>query len=266
MTMKCNRIGSTAYSQTGEGPTVVLVHGLGLNQQMWQWQLPALQENYRVVTYDLLGHGESKKPSGSFSMPQMVEQLDNLLIDLDIDRCALIGFSLGGLIVQAYTLAHPEKVQALGILNAAHARTPEQREGILERVAQCRSAGPGATVSDALARWFSAAFADQNESVLAQVREWVLANDPDVYPEAYQLLANGDIGLEESISAIECPTLVMTADEDYGNSAEMAQHMATRIPNSQLEILTGLRHMALAEDPQQVNQLLLDFLEKTLVS
>jgi pimeloyl-ACP methyl ester carboxylesterase len=264
MNNKSLMLGETAFADEGEGSVVVLVHGLGLNQAMWQWQLPALKKGYRVVTYDILGHGDSAKPSGPYHMVQMVDQLCQLVDDLGIDRCALIGFSLGGLIVQAFTLAHPDRVSALAILHAAHGRTPEQRASIMERVAQCRVSGPGATVSDALSRWFSTQFAKQNIAVLEKIRLWVLANDPLVYPELYQLLAIADIGLEESVASIKCPTLVMTGDEDYGNSAEMAQRIASTIPNAQLEILKGLRHMALAEDPEQVNHLLTSFLDESL--
>lgn len=254
----------TAFVQEGEGPTVVMVHGLGLNQDMWQWQLDALKQDYRVVRYDLLGHGNSEKPSGAYSMTQMVDQLYRLVNGLGHDRCALIGFSLGGLIVQAFALAHPERVSALAILNSAHARTEEQRAGVMKRVKQCREFGPGATVSDALSRWFSVSYAEQNVDTLEKVRQWVLANDPEVYPELYKLLAQADIGLEESISTIQCPTLVLTGDEDYGNSPEMAQRMASRIPNARLEVLKGLRHMGLAENPRQVNDILTDFLDAAL--
>lgn len=266
MSNQFSMMGETAFADDGEGPTVVLVHGLGLNQAMWQWQLPALKKCYRVVTYDLLGHGDSAKPSGPYHMAQMVDQLCQLIDDLGVDRCTLIGFSLGGLIVQAFTLAHPDRVSALGILHAAHGRTPEQRASIMERVAQCRVSGPGATVSDALSRWFSTEFAKQNTDVLEKVRQWVLANDPTIYPELYQLLATADIGLEDSIASIKCPTLVLTGDEDYGNSPEMAQRISSSIPNAQLKVLKGLRHMALAEDPDQVNRLLTHFLGEALKS
>lgn len=263
---KFSKMGDTAFAEVGEGSTIVLVHGLGLNLNMWQWQLPALKNSYRVVTYDLLGHGDSAKPSGPYYMSQMVNQLRQLIDDLDVERCALIGFSLGGLIVQAFTLAYPDRVWALAILNAAHGRTPEQRAGIMERVEQCRLSGPGATVSDALSRWFSTRFAEQNTDVLEKVRQWVLANDPAIYPELYKLLASADIGLEYSIAAIKCLTLVLTGEEDYGNSPEMAQRIASNIPGAQLKVLEGLRHMALVEDADQVNRLLTDFIGEALNS
>ena len=257
---------ATAYDVYGNGAPVILIHGLGLNRAMWQWQLPALSAKFQVVCYDLLGHGDSAKPAGPYTMQQMVAQLDNLMIDLDISRAALVGFSLGGLINRSFALAHPRKTTALVILNSAHARTAAQRDSIELRVRQAKESGPAATVDAALGRWFSKDFARRNPALLKQVRQWVVANDASVYPDLYRLLAEGDKGLETEISAIECPTLIVTGEEDHGNSPEMTRQMADLIPNSRAEVLPGLRHMALAEDPATINGLLVEFLQRKLSS
>jgi pimeloyl-ACP methyl ester carboxylesterase len=255
----------TAYDVQGSGPAVVLVHGLGLNRDMWQWQLDALSPHFTVVRFDLLGHGDSAKPAGPYRMQQMVEQIEALMADLAIEQAAVVGFSLGGLIAQAFALEHPDKVSALGIFNSAHARTNEQRASIMLRVRQSEESGPAATVDDALARWFSEDFADKHPDILANVRQWVTANDKSVYPALYRLLAEADIGLETSIKDIQCPTLIITGEEDFGNSPEMAKQMAAIIPHAHAEILPGLRHMALAEDPAAINSLLVPFLRDNLL-
>lgn len=257
---------ATAYDVLGRGPAVVLVHGLGLNRRMWQWQLDALLPHFMVVQYDLVGHGDSDKPAGPYHMEHMIDQLDQLLSDVGVEKCALVGFSLGGLIAQAYTLAHPEQISALAVLHSAHARTDEQRESIMRRVRQAEESGPGATVDDALQRWFSKEYAMKNPQMLATVRDWVTKNDPAVYPAAYRLLAEADIGLEDAIADIGCPTLLITGEEDYGNSPAMAEKMAAIMPNAKAEVLTGLRHMALAEDPNAMSSLLVPFLTGNLES
>ncbi len=255
---------ATAYDVYGEGSPVILIHGLGLNRAMWQWQIPALEHQFQVISYDLLGHGESPKPAGPYTMEQMIGQLDGLMTDLNISRAALVGFSLGGLINRAFALAHPHKTAALVILNSAHARTDEQREGINLRVRQAKASGPAATIDAALERWFNEDFARREPQVLKQVRQWVLANDASVYPDLYRLLAEGDKGLETEISAIDCPALIVTGAEDAGNSPEMTQRMAALMQNARAEILPGLRHMALVEDPVTVNALLVAFLQRKL--
>jgi pimeloyl-ACP methyl ester carboxylesterase len=90
----------------------------------------------------------------------------------------------------------------------------------------------------------------------------VLANDPEIYPAIYRVLDEGDAELVEAAAAIRCPTLVVTGGEDRGNSPDMARRLAALIPGARAEILPGLRHMGLAEDPAAFNTLLVPFLER----
>ena len=137
--------GGTAWSVDGDGPVVALIHGLGLNRRMWQWQVDSLCCQFRVIRYDLLGHGDTLPAPGDFTMKAMVDQLVELLDTCDAKSCSLVGFSLGGLIAQAFTLSHPDRVEALVILNSAHNRSDEQRAAIMQRVGQAEKEGPAAT-------------------------------------------------------------------------------------------------------------------------
>lgn len=256
------RVGDTVYEVAGAGPPVVLVHGLGMTRAMWDGQWPALAGRYRVLRYDLLGHGESDKPRDGYSLARFADQAARLMDGLGIERAALVGFSLGGMIVRAFALAHPERTAALAILNSAHDRTAEERAAVLLRVEQAAKEGPSATVDAALERWFSAGYGAGHREVLARVRGWILANDPEVYPLIYRVLAEGDQELAEAIAAIRCPTLAMTGGEDHGNSPDMARRMAALIPSARAEIVPGLRHMGLYEDPEAFNGPLLDFLDE----
>ncbi len=248
----------------GGGPAVVLIHGLGLNRHMWQWQLPALTPRYRVLVYDLYGHGESPKPPGRANLTLFSDQLRRLLDESDVERCAVAGFSLGGMIARRFALDHADRLSALAILSSAHERTEAQRDAILTRVAQARQQGPSATVEAALERWFSADFRADNPDVVDLVRRWVMANDKEVYPDIYRVLADGVDEIVEPIKAIRCPTLVMTGEEDLGNSPEMTKAMAECIAGARAVVLPGLRHMALAEAPEVFNHALLAFLDRAL--
>lgn len=258
------RSGETEYDIAGDGPPVVLVHGLGLNRHMWQWQLPALTPHFTVVSYDLLGHGESANPQGACSLSLFAGQLARLLDDIGVARCAAAGFSLGGMIVRAFALAHPRRASALVILNSAHDRTEAERDAVQKRVDQARTSGPSATVEAALERWFTPGYAARGPESMDLVRRWVMANDPTVYPGVYQVLVDGVPELAETPGTIACPTLVMTGDQDFGNSPEMARHMAEGIPGARVEILPGLRHMGLAEAPERYNEPMVAFLEEVL--
>ena len=254
------RIGGTAYEVAGAGPPVVLVHGLGMNRAMWDWQWPALAAGHRTVRYDLLGHGESDKPRDGYSLRRYADQAAALMDALGIARAALVGFSLGGMIVRAFALAYPERVSALVVLNSAHDRTEAERDAIRLRVEQAAQGGPEATLDGALDRWFTPHFATEHPEVLDRVRRWVLANDPAVYPLMYRVLAESDVELAEAAAQIRCPTLVATGDDDRGNTPDMARRLAAIVPGARCEILPGLRHMGLAEEPETFNRLMLAFL------
>ena len=260
------RSGETAYDISGDGPPVMLVHGLGLNRGMWQWQLPALTPQFTVITYDFLGHGESANPEGACNLSLFAQQLAALLDDIGVERCAVVGFSLGGMIARSFALSHAQRVSALVILNSAHDRSEVERDAIRKRVEQARKSGPSATVDAALERWFTPGTATRDPEMMALIRRWVLANDPAVYPDIYRVLAEGDSELAEAISAIGCPTLVMTGEQDNGNSPDMARRMAALIPGARAEIVPGLRHMGLAEAPERFNRPIVAFLEQVLAA
>lgn len=258
--MHVGEIDGTAYEVAGAGPPVVLVHGLGLNRHMWDGLSPALAGHFRVVRYDLLGHGASAAPEEPVDLKRFTGQLRGLLDGLDLPRAALIGFSLGGLIVRAFALAHPDRVTALAILNSPHDRSAGERAAVRARVRQAEEGGPAATVEAALSRWFTADFAARHPEVLERVRGWVLATDARVYPRIYRVLAEADADLAEAIAAIGCPTLVVTGGEDQGNSPEMARRMAALIPGARAEVVPGLRHLGLIERPEAFADLLVPFL------
>ena len=256
----------TAYRIEGSGPDLVLIHGLGMNQAMWQWQAPVLAERFRVITYDLLGHGESPAPPDPMSLGTLAEQLEELAQSLGLAHFAIAGFSLGGMIARRFALDHAERVTALAILHSAHDRTEAEREAIRVRVRQAAVEGPQATVGPALERWFSASYRASHPAIMDLIRDWLLSNDRAVYPRIYSVLAEADEELVSGLTKITCPTLVMTGAEDHGNSAEMHQRLAEALPSSRLVILPGLRHMALAEDPEAFNAPLLAHFEAALGS
>jgi pimeloyl-ACP methyl ester carboxylesterase len=254
----------TAYERTGSGPPVVLIHGLGLNRGMWRWQVPDLAPHFEILTYDLFGHGESAAPDGTPDLTMFSEQLLRIMDRCGVDRAAVAGFSLGGMIARRFALDHPDRVSALAILHSAHDRSAGEREAIRKRVRQARDKGPSSTAAAALERWFTEDFRAANPDVTGLIRDWILANDPAIYPDIYNVLAEGDVEIARDIHRIACPTLVMTGDEDYGNSPEMAEKMSALIPGADVVILPGLRHMALAESPAAFNPPLLSFLRGAL--
>ena len=251
----------TAYHVLGNrGPWVTLIHGLGNRKEAWRFQTGPLAQEFRVLTFDLFGHGASYDPPQRPSLTLFSEQLAGLLDHLKITSTAIVGFSLGGMIARRFAMDHRHRLWALAILHSAHARSKEAHNAIQVRVDQARRDGPQATAEAALVRWFTDEFRAAHPEIMDEVRGWVLANRKEVYADIYQVLVDGVTELVAPLPAISAPTLVMTGEEDFGNSVAMSQAISSEIPRSQLVVLPGLRHMAKIEDPEQFNNHLLDFL------
>lgn len=257
----------TAWKRYGKrgAPTVVLIHGFGLNRAVWQWMIPALEDSYDIIAYDIFGHGESAPPPDTPSLSLFSRQLQNVLKAAEVEEAAIAGFSLGGMIARRFAMDHPDRCRALVILHSQHLRSPEAQAAIEARVGQAEKEGPEATVAAALERWFTADFRERNPEMMALVRGWVVSNDKAVYPAIYNVLARGVTEIAGPTPPLRLPALVLTADEDFGNDPEMTRAIAAEIEGSEVLVLPGLRHMALAEDPGAVNAPVRAFLDRVLI-
>ena len=148
-------------------PVVVLIHGLGLNKDCWQWMIPDLTDSYRVLSYDLHGHGESNDPVTEPNLSLFSKQLKDLLDFCKIQKAVIIGFSLGGMIARRFAQDAPQKSQGMVILHSPHKRSNAAQSAILKRVDQARTMGPQSTVEAALERWFTDPFRKANPNLVA---------------------------------------------------------------------------------------------------
>ena len=257
----------TAYDLIGpEGaPVVALIHGLGLARGVtWDGIAPALAERYRVLAYDLAGHGESAAPAARPSLTLFSEQLIRLMDALGVARAALVGFSLGGMINRRVAMDHPGRVSALAILNSPHERDPEAQRLVEARARDTAAGGPGATIEATLARWFTECFRRDHPERVAAVREIVLANDPETYALCRQVLAEGVTELIRPDPPIAHPTLALTCEHDTGSTPAMSRAIASEIPGAAVEIVPALKHLGLIERPDLFTAPLRAFLGRAL--
>lgn len=245
------------------GPVVVLIHGLGLNHAQWAPQLDALAD-FRVLCYDLIGHGASPAPQGRCDLRDLSAQLARLLDHCGVQAAAVVGFSMGGMVARRFAQDYPHRVLALGVLNSGHRRSEKAQDTILSRVEQAREFGPAATVERALERWFTPGFHAANPQVIDRVRQWVLANDPAIYHHMYRILAEDLDQIIAPNPPILAASLIMTSTGDYGQSPEMAQAIAAEIPGAQVVIIPDLNHMAPTQNPAAYNEPLVAFLTTAL--
>ena len=130
----------TAFDLHGpdDAPAVVLIHGLGLCRHLWLPHLPVLSGRYRVVSYDLYGHGDSGPSPTTASLSVYADQIAGLLDHLGMDRAALVGFSIGGMINRRFALDHPVRLSSLVILNSPHDRGEDAQQQVEDRARTVR--------------------------------------------------------------------------------------------------------------------------------
>jgi len=247
-----------------DAPAVVLIHGLGMTRATWDQHLPSLAENYFVVRYDLAGHGQTPPAATTPDLTMFSEQCIALMDELDIEQAALVGFSLGGMINRRIAIDHPHRVSALAILNSPHERGDEAQRLVEERAEASAAGGPGATIDATLQRWFTPGFRDDQPDYVAMIRDWVLANNTEVYAQNRWVLANGVVELIRPDPPIAKPTLVMTCENDSGSTPDMSHAIASEIAGAEMTIVAGRQHLGLLEDPDAFTKPLLTFLERVL--
>lgn len=254
----------TVYDLLGpaDAPVIALIHGLGLTRATWDGHLAALSARYRVVNYDLAGHGESAVPQGEITLSTFSEQLRELMDHLGIASVAAVGFSLGGMINRRLAMDHPGRVWALGILNSPHDRGPEGQALVEQRARDTDAGGIAATIEATLARWFTEEYRAAHPEAVDRVRQGVLANDPDTYTKCRWVLANGVVELIRPDPPITTPALVMTCAHDSGSTPAMSHAIASEIPGAETIIVPGLQHMGLVERPEAFTVPVLDFLDR----
>ncbi|HIE4272029.1 TPA: alpha/beta fold hydrolase [Pseudomonas aeruginosa] len=252
----------TSYLTTGQGEPVVLIHGVGLNKEMWGGQIVGLAPHFQVIAYDMLGHGDSPRPATGTQLADYAQQLCELLDHLNLSKASVIGFSMGGLVARAFALHYPQRLSSLVILNSVFNRSPEQRAGVIARARQAAEHGPDANAEAALSRWFSREYQAANPAQMAAIRQTLAGNDPQGYLTTYELFATQDMYRTQDLGSISAPTLVATGELDPGSTPEMARQLARYIPGAQVSILEEQRHMMPVESPRQVNQVLLGFLQQ----
>ena len=109
------------YDVKGSGPPLVLIHGVGSSLRSWDHVVDRLRDAYRVLRYDTLGHGNSEKPDGPYALDDYVSELLALLDAEGIERANIVGSSFGGMIAQAFAIAHQERVATVAFLSAVAA-------------------------------------------------------------------------------------------------------------------------------------------------
>lgn len=246
----------THYRRSGTGGPVILIHGVGADLEMWEPVAARLAEDHDVLRYDMQGHGGSAKPLGPYQLDDFVDQLRRLADGLGLPRFVLAGFSMGGLVAQAFALAESTRVERLVLLNTVFDRSPQERAAVESRVRDVLNGGHEAGIAAAIERWFTPGFRARWPEAIDAIRRRMESNDLPAYAAAYGLFATADQALATQLGHIQIPTTVVTGAEDRRSTAAMAMAMAERLPRGRCLIIPGQRHMTPLEVPGLVAELI----------
>jgi len=239
------------YEVTGDGPAILLSHGYGATRHMWDGQHRALSPRWRVVSWDMRGHGQTDSPDdpSQYSAALTVADMHALLEHLGVERAVIAGLSLGGYVSLAFALAYPEMVRALVICDS----------------------GPGYRNAEARAAWNKRAHDRAAEleakglEVLAgrsrEMREAMghHASAQGLAHSARGMLAQEGSEVIDGLGSVKVPTLVIVGDQDQPFLAP-CEYMAKKIPGARLEVIPGAGHSSNLDQPAIFNRVLGDFL------
>lgn len=251
--------GATRHAVEGNGPPVLLIHGVGARLENWDGVAAVLARNFKVVRYDLRGHGQSSKVPGPYTLDMFADDAAALLDHLGIERAHVAGHSLGGMIAVTFARKYPQRVDRLAVLSAAAGRTEDERRRVTERIALIAAGIPGDHFRNSLSRWFTDEFRAAHPELMEQYAARNRENDPACYAAAYTVLATGEVAPD--LKHVKAPTLVVTGERDLGSNPRMSRFIHEGVAGSELRILPRLRHSILIEAPRTVAGLLEPFFE-----
>lgn len=214
-------------------PVLVLSNSLGTDLHMWDAQMPALTEHFRVLRYDTRGHGASLVTPGPYSIEQNGRDVLALLDALDIPRAHFCGLSMGGLIGQWLGIHAPERLSRLVLCNtAAKIGTPDVWNPRIDTVLSGGAEAMRNLRDASISRWFTADFAEAHPAQVEAIVGMLAQTSPEGY--AANCAAVRDADFRGEIGAISVPTLVVCGAADPVTTTEDGRFLQARIPNADL--------------------------------
>jgi 3-oxoadipate enol-lactonase len=234
----------------------VLSGSLGSTLSMWDPQMPALAERFRVLRYDHRGHGGSPVPQGPYDIADLARDLLAALDERGVARAHVCGASMGGQVGMWIAAHAPERVDRLVLVCSCAWFGPP--EPWVERAATVRAEGTGAVAAAVVSRWFTPAFADGNPELVEEMRAMIAATPSEGYAACAETVGVTD--LRPDLAAIRTPTLVIAGAQDPAVTSDRIEALASGIGGSRVEVLDPAAHLASVEQPERVTRLILDHL------
>lgn len=249
------------YEVAGKGRVLVLVHGGLVDSRLWGDQFEEFAKHYRVIRYDLRGFGRSAFPTEPFSH---IDDLYALLKFLKVERCSLIGLSLGSMIASDFALEHPEMVERLVLtspgLRSSNAPRNEKARAVYKLA---ESEGRDKAIDAWMQNDFFATGKLNNPTYEERMRAMLRDNYKIWGPTPMTIIWNWPKQMTaDRLGEIRAPTLIVIGDKDAPSISVNASVYESKIPGARKVVITGVSHHLVMEKPKEYNRLVLDFLKR----
>ena len=251
-----------AYTDAGLGLPVVLLHGYPFNRTLWNEQVSALSNSYRVITPDLRGHGESDASPGAATMNRMAQDVAALLDHLEIHRAVVGGLSMGGYVALAFYKQFPSRVRALVLADTrAQADTEEGKVTRHQQAEKALAEGMAGIADSMLPKLLTPDTVSKRPEVVKRMRDMMLKTKPEGAASALLGMAERD-DQTALLSQISCPALILVGQEDQITPVKDSEKMHREIAGSRLVVIENAAHVSNLERTEQFNEELTRFLKQ----
>jgi 3-oxoadipate enol-lactonase len=233
-------------------PVVALSCSLGTDLSMWDPQARRLSTEWRVLRYDLRGHGASPVPAGPYAIADLGADLLALLDRLEIERASLCGVSIGGMTSIWVAARAPERVDRLVVCCSSAYIDPEGT--YRERARAVREHGLEPLADAALERWFTPQFRKEQPQLAARMRHGLTSTPAEGYAACCEALA--DMDLRVDLASVSAPTLVISAADDPATPPPHGRLIADGIAGARFEVVPDAAHLANLQQPDRVGELI----------
>ena len=244
------------YEITGKegAPWLVLSHSLACTARMWDPQVAAFKDRYRILNYDMRGHGQSAAPQGPYTLDMLADDVLGLMKELKIERAIYMGLSIGGMIGQTLALRQTKLFDKMVLADTSHAQPPEAIKQWEERIKIAQTQGMKPLVPSTMERWFTPSF---RESPPARKIAELIANTPVAgYVGCGQAIMK--LNTTARLKEIKLPVLAIAGEADP--SAPGTRHIGETVPGAKLVLIPQAAHIANVEQAATFNQALANFL------
>jgi 3-oxoadipate enol-lactonase len=259
-------VGGRRLYYTLEGPengqVVCFTHSLASDGGMWAEQLPPLlSAGYRVLRLDMRGHGGSDPVSGDYTMAQLADDVAAVLDFLGIAKVQYIGLSIGGMIGQAFAIAHGQRLISSLLCDTSPQTPAGAHTAWAPRIEAVKKANSLTPLADpTMERWFTDAFKPRNPGRWKQIHATIAGTTPAGYLGCAAAILNFDFTAK--LAALEVPTLVVCGAMDEGTPPAGNKKIAELIPGGRYEEIANARHFPNVEHPDTFNRIMLGWLAK----